>query len=283
VYVVVVVGVTVILDVLPPVLQLYVLDPLAVNTEVLPIHIDGGAAVILIVGEEPTVTVTVAVFEHPTPLDPVTVYVVVAVGVTVILAVLPPVLQLYVLPPLAVNTEVPPIHIDCGAAVILIVGEELTETVTVAVFEHPTPLDPVTVYVVVAVGVTVILAVLPPVLQLYVLAPLAVNTEVPPIHIDCGAAVILIVGEELTVTVTVAVFEHPTPLDPVTVYVVVAVGVTVILAVLPPVLQLYVLPPLAVNTEVPPIQTDGGLALIVTFKLVLTFTTTVAELEHEPL
>jgi len=171
------------LDVLPPVLQLYVLAPLAVNTDVPPKHIDDGEAITLIVVKEPTVTVTVAVFEHPTPFDPVTVYVVLLAGVTVILSVLSPVLQLYELAPLAVNTEVSPEHIDDGEAVTLIVGEEPTVTVTVAVFEHPTPLDPVTVYVVVALGVTVMLAVLSPVLQLYVLAPLPFKTIEFPVHI----------------------------------------------------------------------------------------------------
>jgi len=245
-----------------------------------PTHIDVGDAVILIVGVEFTVTVTVAVLLHPTPLDPVTVYVVLLVGATVILAVLPPVLQLYVLAPLAVNTEVPPTHIDVGDAVTLIVGVEFTVTVTVAVLLHPTPLDPVTVYVVLLVGATVILAVLPPVLQLYVLPPLAVNTEVPPTHIDDGDAVILIVGVEFTVTVTVAVLLHPTPLDPVTVYVVLLVGATVILAVLPPVLQLYVFAPLAVITEVCPLHIAAGLAVAVTDGNGFTVTLTVAVPVH---
>jgi hypothetical protein len=90
------------------------------------------------------------------------------------------------------------------------------------------------VYVVVALGVTVLLAPLPnPPDQLYVFAPLAVNTEVAPLHIAAGLAVAVTVGNGLTVTLTVAVPEHPAVLVPVTVYVVVALGVTVLLAPLP--------------------------------------------------
>ena len=62
-------------------------------------------------------------------------------------------------------------------------------TLTVAVPVHPAALVPVTVYVVVELGVTVLLAPLPnPPDQLYVFAPLAVNTEVAPLHIAAGLA-----------------------------------------------------------------------------------------------
>ena len=54
---------------------------------------------------------------------------------------------------------------------------------------HPAALVPVTVYVVVALGVTVLLAPLPnPPDQLYVLAPLAVIVEDDPEHIVEGEA-----------------------------------------------------------------------------------------------
>ena len=109
---------------------------------------------------------------HPAPVVPVTVYVVVALGVTVMLAVLPPVFQLYVVPvifELAVNTEVAPLHIAAGLADAVTDGNGFTVTLTVAVPEHPAVLVPVTEYVIVALGVTVMLAVLPPVFQLYVL------------------------------------------------------------------------------------------------------------------
>ena len=99
---------------------------------------------------------------------------------------------------------------------------------------HPAVLVPVTVYVVVPVGDTVLELPLPKLWdQLYVFAPLAVNTEVAPLHIADGLAVAVTDGNGFTVTLTVAVPVHPAVLVPVTVYVVVALGVTVLLAPLP--------------------------------------------------
>ena len=73
-------------------------------------------------------------------------------------------------------------------------------------------------YVVVEVGDTVLLEPLPkPPDQLYVLAPLAVKTELAPEHIVDGDAEAVTVGVGLTVTVTVAVLVQPSALDPVTV------------------------------------------------------------------
>ena len=95
--------------------------------------------------------------------------------------------------PLAVNTEVAPLHIAAGLADAVTVGNGFTVTLTVVVPVHPVVLVPVTVYVVVALGVTVLLAPVPnPPDQLYVLAPLAVNTEVAPLHIAAGLALAVI-------------------------------------------------------------------------------------------
>ena len=58
---------------------------------------------------------------------------------------------------------------------------------------------------------------------------------VPPAQIDAGDALAVTVIDEPTVTVTDAVPEHPLELVPVTEYVVVEVGLTVILAVVCPV------------------------------------------------
>jgi len=219
--------------------QLYVFAPLAVNTEVAPLHIAAGLADALTVGNRFTVTLTAAVPEHPAVLVPVTVYVVVELGVTVLLAPLPKVCdQLYVFAPLAVNTELAPLHIAAGLADAVTDGNGFTVTLTVAVPVHPAVFVPVTVYVVVELGVTVMLAVLPPVLQLYVFAPLAVNIELAPLHIAAGLADAVTDGIGFTVTLTVAVPVHPSAVVPVTEYVVVELGVTVMLAVLPPVFQL---------------------------------------------
>jgi hypothetical protein len=95
-------------------------------------------------------------------------------------------------------------------------------------------LVPVTVYVVVEVGDTVLLEPLPkPPDQLYVLAPLALIVELLPVHMDVGLADAVTVGNGFTVTLTVAVPVHPAALVPVTVYVVVVLGVTVLLTPVP--------------------------------------------------
>ena len=57
----------------------------------------------------------------------------------------------------------PPAQIVAGEAVAATVRETPTETVTVAVPEHPLAFVPVTEYVVVEVGLTVMLAVVCPV------------------------------------------------------------------------------------------------------------------------
>ena len=203
VYVVVPLGVTVLLAPLPnPPDQLYVFAPLAVNTELSPLHIADGLAVAATDGNGFTVTLTVAVPVHPAVLVPVTVYVVVELGVTVLLAPLPnPPDQLYVFAPFAVNTDVAPLHIAAGLAVAATDGNGFTVTLTVAVPVHPAVLVPVTVYVVVPVGDTVLELPLPKLWdQLYVFAPLAVNTEVAPLHIAAGLADAVTVGLSKVIT-----------------------------------------------------------------------------------
>jgi hypothetical protein len=145
------------------------------------------------------------------------VYVVVLVGVTVIVAPLILLLQLYISPPLALNIEYAPSHMLDGFAFAIMSIVVLTFTVTVAVFAQPALEIPVTVYVDVLLGATVIDAPLMPLLQLYVLPPLALKTEFPPIHILEGLANAVTVGNGFTVTLTVAVPVHPAVLVPVTV------------------------------------------------------------------
>ena len=69
------------------------------------------------------------------------------------------------------------------------------------------------------------------------MAPVAVSVLDPPGQIDAGDAVAVTVMDEPTVTVTEAVPEHPLAFVPVTEYVVVEVGLTVMLAVVWPVLH----------------------------------------------
>jgi len=122
---------------------------------------------------------------QPSGVVPVTEYVVVAVGLTVTFGLVPnPFDQLNVVPmisELTVKSELSFRQISVGVALAVIVGNGFTVTLTVAVPVHPAVLVPVTVYVVVELGVTVLLAPVPnPPDQLYVFAPLAVNTVVCP-------------------------------------------------------------------------------------------------------
>ena len=63
---------------------------------------------------------------------------------------------------------------------------------------------------------------------MYVLAPLALSVVLDPEHIDDDVADAVTVGNGFTATLTDAVPVHPAVLVPVTVYVVVLVGVTVL-------------------------------------------------------
>jgi len=182
--------------------------------------------------------------------------VVVDKGFTEILFPVPPVLQVYVVPPAAVNVELLPLQIPVGDAETEIAGAEAIETVTEADPLHPFASVPVTVYVVVDEGFTIILDPLPPVLQLYVEPPLAERVELCPGQTDEGEAVTVIVGLGLTLTVAVIVPVQPLPFEPVTVYVVVFVGETVILLFVLPELHAYVVAPAAERFTDSPEQID---------------------------
>lgn len=87
------------------------------------------------------------------------------VGLTVYGLLLEPPFHKYVDPPEAVNAELCPLQTADGDAVAVIVAVEFTVTVTVAVPVQPVADVPVTVYVVVDDGVTLIEEPLPPVLH----------------------------------------------------------------------------------------------------------------------
>jgi len=93
----------------------------------------------------------------------------------------------------------PPEQIEGADGVTVIVGLGLTVTVTVVLPVQPTKGVPVTVYVVVVVGKAVTTdPVVPdkpvPGDQLYVLAPPAVSTTLPPGHIE-GADGVTVIGK----------------------------------------------------------------------------------------
>jgi hypothetical protein len=178
------------------------------------------------VGRGFTVIVTCAVEVHP-PESPVTVYVVVADGLTITLVpVSEPGIHVYVVAPAAVSVVELPLQIVEADADTVTVGVMTTVTVTCAVEVQP-PRSPVTVYVVVTAGET--LTTVPdkePGIQLYVDAPLPVSVVLFPEQIVGDEAVADTVGVGFTVTVTWLV-EEQEPVVPVTVYVVVDAGDTV--------------------------------------------------------
>lgn len=145
---------------------------------------------------------------------------------------------------------------------------------------------PVTVYVVVTVGVAFTGV---PVVALkavdgdhaYVVAPLAIRFTFPPGHIVGDPGATLTVGVGVTVIVTVCVAMQPLALVPVTVYVFVVVGFAVtaapVVALKPTAgFQVYVVAPPAVNPTEPPEQNVVGPdGIIETMGIGLTVTTTV--------
>jgi len=151
----------------------------------------------------------------------VTVYVVVLFGCMVMLLVVAPLLQLYVPPPVAVKMVLSPLHI-VSVPLMLVTTPLSTVIVILSVFVQPPAPVPVTVYVVVTVGLAVtfvpIVALNPAAGdQLYVVAPVAVIVfPAPPEHIVALFGIMLTVGVGLTTTVTVWLSLHA-PLVPVTV------------------------------------------------------------------
>lgn len=121
--------------------------------------------------------------------------------------------------PAELSVTLLPVQMDVLEALAVTVGRGSTVIVLVAVPVQPAAEVPVTVYVVVTVGVTTTgLPDMDPGIQVYVDAPLAVIVLLEPAQIfPAGVAVVVTVGFGFTVTVSVAVLEHPGPVDPVTV------------------------------------------------------------------
>ncbi len=228
---VVVVGVTTTLvPVKFPGFHVYDAAPVPVSVELDPAQMLVGEDVAVTVGLVLTFKFTVAVPIHPNVFVPVTEYVDVTVGVTTIVEpVKAPGFHVYVEPPVAVKVAEVPLQISVGLIVAEIVGLGLTVKVTVCVLVHPRVVVPITEYVVVVVGVTITLVpVKAPGFHVYVDAPLAVKVELPPEQIIVGEADATMVGVEVTFIVIVFVDEQPAAFEPITVYVVFAVGVTTV-------------------------------------------------------
>jgi hypothetical protein len=133
-----------------------------------------------------------------------------------------------------------------GLAVMLTI-DLLSVTVAVAELKQPLAATPVTEYVPTVVALNVLLVVL--LLQVYVLAPLAVSKTDGAWQMLAGLGLMLTVGL-FSVMVAVAVLKQPLPSTPVTEYVPAVVALNVLSVVL--LLQMYVLAPLAVSrTDLP--------------------------------
>ena len=103
-----------------------------------------------------------------------------------------------------------------------------TFTITVSVSAAQTPFTPITEYVVVIVGETATVApVKLPGIQVYVNAPDELNVVESPLQIILGEAAAVTVGLVYTTIVTVVEPVHPNVLVPVTVYIVVDVGLMI--------------------------------------------------------
>jgi hypothetical protein len=124
--------------------------------------------------------------------------------------------QVYVEAPVPVKVAVLPIHNTVGLELAVKVSVGFTVNETVVVFEQ-IPLSPVTVYIVVAVGVTtIVVPVNAPGFHVYEVAPFAVNVDELPEHIAVGDAIAVTVGLAMTFIVSVLVVEQPVILAPVT-------------------------------------------------------------------
>src|SRR5258705_13612127 len=104
---------------------------------------------------------------------------------------------------------------------------------------------------VVTVGLTVMEAVVAPVFHRKEIPPDAVSVAEPPIQIIGLGQVMLHDGSGFTVTVLEHELVHPLALVTVTVYVVDTLGLTVMEAVVAPVLQRKDVPPDAVSVDEP--------------------------------
>jgi hypothetical protein len=126
------------------------------------------------------------------------------------------------------------------------------------------------VYVVNELGLTEIVVVVAEVFQKTEEAPLAVKSTKSPVQIvasltckpEVSETVIEAVGKLITVSVLFDVAEHPAVLVTVTVYVVVEAGLGEIDAVVAPVDQAYVPPPVAVKVALAPEQIVPSLLVV---------------------
>jgi hypothetical protein len=253
--------------------------PLAVKVAVLPLQIDVGELLAIIVGVGFTITLTVRVDEQ-TPFAPVTVNTVDTLGLTIVVAeVIFPGFQVNEDAPAAVNVVLAPLQIFVGDADAITVGVGVTRRLVVTLAVQPAALVPVTVKIVELIGDTVTEAPLKfPGFHVKLMAPEAFNVAVEPLQIAVGLAFAVIVGVIFTITVTAEV-EVQAPFIVVAVNVVVTEGVTtIVVPVILPGFHVKLGAPAAVKVEDAPEQMAVGEAIAVMLGGVSTVTVTTAEL-----
>ena len=208
-----------------PVLHPYIVpatDDETLIVAVAPLQISEAVDVTVSTGFGKTLMITEPVVTHPSGLVTVTLYVVVATGETVIEAVFPPLLHRYELPGIslvAVSTELSPMQMLTSEAATVITGSGLTMTWMLAVPVQPLAAVPVTLYVVVVVGLTVMLAVVCPLLHSKVVAGRldeTISVEGSPKQMAPALAVTVSTGFGNTVTITDPVVTQPCGLVTVT-------------------------------------------------------------------
>ena len=139
-----------------------------------------------------------------------------AEGLTVMLAAVAPLLHKNEDAPAAVRVVDAPAQIDDDEALAVTLGAALTTMVTLELAEQPLALVPVTEYVVVAEGLTEILADTAPVFHKKLDAPETVNDAEAPAQIEVEEAAMLIEGTAFTVIVFDTLAEQPLLPVPVT-------------------------------------------------------------------
>ena len=129
---------------------------------------------------------------------------------------------------------------------IVVNDKGITVTRVVSILEQWFPSVPVTVYVLVEAGINPTPFVTPPVHE-YDNAPSPLSITEVPEHTVEALVLAVTVGKKLTMIVVTAELEQLFPSVPVTAYIVVDDGETVMELLVAPFDQAYVVPPLAIN------------------------------------
>jgi hypothetical protein len=243
-------AVTLVAAVVAPLLQEYVPPPVAVKPILVAVHVRTVVvgAVIAATGE---VIFCVIVIDSVSvqPFAAVTVTVYVPGAVTLVAAVVAPLLQEYVPPPVAVKPILVAVHVrTVVVGVVIAATGEVIFCVIVIDSVSVQPFAEVTVTVYVPGAVTLVAAVVAPLLQEYVPPPVAVKPILVVVHVRTVVVgvVIAATGAVLFCVIVIdSVSVHPFVAVTVTVYV--PAELTLVAAVVAPLLQEYVPPPVAVK------------------------------------